>query len=379
MEGMGPPPAVGGPGPARRFRGLMREQNRPGRPRPWLNPHIFTLKPGGSEWRIGVFETPQLRLFLAINLEGVNRDLAGIRTSFLVALPFALLLIAAGGLLIARQALVPVRTLTRAAERITARGLDQRISDVSSAPEFRRLIQVFNEMLDRLETSFGQAIRFSADASHELKTPLTVMQGEIEQAMHAAENAPEQQRVLNNLMEQAQRLKDITRRLLLLSQADSGRLPLSLEDVDLSEELETLAEDAGAMAETAGLEFRSRIPAGCMIHIDVNMVRMAIMNLLSNAVKYNVAGGYVDCRLLVEASWARLRISNSGPGIPKEIQAQVFERFHRGYARKVSPTEGFGLGLGLAREIARAHGGDVVLVESNAEETVFELVLPRNG
>lgn len=375
--GMGAPGGVGGPGgPGRRLRGPMRNQpagNRLGR----QEPELFTLRGEAGVWRIGRFETPMVRLFVAVNQDRMMRDLDQIRTAFLVALPVALLLIAAGGLLIARQALGPVKALTHAAERITARGLDQRISEVSSAPEFRRLIQVFNDMLDRLEASFGQAIRFSADASHELKTPLAVMQGEIEQAIRAAEDRPEQQRVLSDLLEQVQRLKDITRRLLLLSQADAGRLPLSLQEADLGEMLEGLTEDIEVMAEAAGLSFRAQTPAGCIVRMDPNMLRMAVLNLYSNAVKYNESGGRVESDLMLTADWARLRITNTGPGIPEAMQALVFERFHRGNARQTGPSEGLGLGLGLAREIARAHGGDVHLASSRPGATVFELVLPR--
>ena len=156
------------------------------------------------------------------------------RNIFLVTLPAALLLVGGGGWLVAGRALRPLKTIAQTAERVTARGLDQRIPVSDEDPEISRLIQVLNGMMDRLEASFNQATRFSADASHELKTPLAIMQGELENAVQAAEPGSPAQQVFSNLLEETQRLKTITRGLLLLAQADAGRLKLALEDVDLS-------------------------------------------------------------------------------------------------------------------------------------------------
>ena len=168
--------------------------------------------------------------------------------SFSGIVPIVLLLLAGGGWLISQRALKPVALITRTAEGITVRALDQRIPLVNSDRELSRLVEVINGMLDRLEKSFGQAVRFSADAAHELQTPLTILQGELDAAVQHAPVGSEEQQRASGLLEEVQRLKAIVQKLLILARADAGRLDLRLEAVNLSALIESAAEDAGAMA-----------------------------------------------------------------------------------------------------------------------------------
>lgn len=168
-----------------------------------------------------------------------------------------MLLVGGGAWFLAGRALRPVQVLTRAAERVTARGLDQRITTPGNVREFERLVTVFNEMLDRLEKGFHQANRFSADASHELKTPLALLQAELEQALASTPSGSPQQQLYTSLLDEVQRLKAITQKLLLLSLADSGRLELHREPTDLSQLLANVIEDATALAPSSRSNTRS--------------------------------------------------------------------------------------------------------------------------
>ena len=230
-------------------------------------------------------------------------------------------------------------------------------------------------MMDRLQRSFKQATRFSADASHELKTPLAIMQGEIENAIQEARPGSKEQQVLGNLLEETQRLKTITSGLLMLARADAGQLRPSLQNVDLSAMLEGLMEDARMLANGARLDFETKLPTGVMVRADPGFLRTALLNLLVNAVKYNEAGGRVEVVLESLGAQVRVTIGNSGPGIPERDQALVFSRFHRADAARQRTVDGLGLGLSLAREMVRAHGGELVLQESRPGWTSFVLTL----
>jgi two-component system, OmpR family, heavy metal sensor histidine kinase CusS len=233
-------------------------------------------------------------------------------------------------------------------------------------------------MMDRLEASFRQATRFSADASHELKTPLAVMQGELENALQAATPGSPEQQLFTHLLEETQRLKTITRSLLLLAQADAGQLKLALEPVDWSGELGSLLEDARALGADLGLRFDVQLQPDQHIGADRGLLRAALFNLITNAVKYNVPHGRVEIRTAADPDQIRLRIGNTGPGIPPADQPKIFDRFFRVSRTGVARGDGIGLGLSLAREIVRAHGGELALQESAAGWTCFQLQLPRS-
>lgn len=339
-------------------------------------PRFFTVRAGDSAWRLGILGSNEVRLVVGLNFDQVQAELNRMRNIFAVTLPLALLLVGSGGWLVAGRALRPLNTISAMAEGVTAQGLDKRIPASGSDVEITRLVRVLNGMMDRLEASFRQAIRFSADASHELKTPLAVMQGELENALQAAEPGSPAQQVFGNLLEETQRLKRITRGLLLLSQADAGQLQLAIEDVDLSAELEGLIEDARVLAGDSNLAFDVRIRPHVRVQADRSLLQMALLNLLRNAVKYNEPGGALAVALEAGDTQALLTVCNSGPGIPPSDQPRVFERFYRADQTRTGAQLGLGLGLSLAREILHAHRGRLVLVESRPGRTCFEVTLP---
>lgn len=344
-------------------------------PLPRKEPAFLTVAAGGGAWRVGVMGTPYTTLVLAANIDEFNAGLTQLRRAFLAALPVALLLVGGGAWFLAGRALRPVLALTQAAERVTARGLDQRITAPGNDREFQRLVTVFNEMMDRLEKSFHQATRFSADASHELKTPLALLQAELEQALATTPAGSPQQQAFTSLLDEVQRLKAIVQKLLLLSLADSGRLELHREPTDLSELLGNVIEDCTALAPTLSVEHV--FPPHVMVLADAVLLEQALQNLAGNAIKYNRAEGVVRFELKLDAGNAVLSVGNSGAGITEEDRPHVFERFFRGdRSRNRHAASGVGLGLSLSREIIRAHGGELQLGASGDDWTVFLVSLP---
>jgi len=339
-------------------------------------PRFFTAKTPESAWRFGIMGNDDLRLAVGLNYDAAQAELNRMRNFFLATFPFALLLVGGGGWLVAGRALRPLQTIARTAEQVTARGLDQRIPSSAEDPEIRRLIVVLNGMMDRLEASFRQATRFSADASHELKTPLAIMQGELENAIQSATQGSAEQRVFSNLLEEVQQLKRITGSLLLLAQADAGRLKLTLEEIPLSDDLEGMVEDAQILAADAQIHLKPEISSGIKVRADRGLLRMALLNLIQNAIRYNESGGYVRLALVSVKETVQLTVCNTGPGIPPTQQSRIFDRFYRVGSAEKRPADGFGLGLSLAREILLAHHGSLVLKESRPGYTCFVVSLP---
>ena len=340
-------------------------------------PRFQTVSTTRGEWRLGMLGTADTTLVIGLNYAGPRAELNRIRNAFLLALPVALFLVGLGGWVVAGRALRPLKTIADTAEHITARGLDQRIPDSVASPEASRVVQVLNRMMDRREASFRQATRFSADASHELKTPLTVMQGELENALQAAAPGSSEQQLFTNLLEETQRLSNITRSLLLLAQADAGPLKLTLAPVDLSAEVEGMIEDAQVLASDLRLTFSVWLQPTLRIKADRALLHTALFNLITNSIKYNEPDGRIEIRLVTDADTIAFEIGNSGPGIPAFEQPKVFDRFYRVGRGDHPRTDGIGLGLSLAREIVRAHGGELSLNESRSGWTKFTVTIPQ--
>jgi heavy metal sensor kinase len=394
QDRFGPPPDDGGmrppPGPDQeRLKPPRQDGNPPpggdrnGRPFPpprplaLRQPVIQMVAFENSAWQMGVFGNPEVTLYVGIGLQAHAAEMARVRTAFAVAFPAALLCIALGSWLLAGRALRPVRELTRTIAGVSAKGLNQRVSPDDRAVEFQELLLMFNAMMDRLERSFLQAVRFSADAAHELKTPLTILQGELEQALQSA--PPEQEKVLSRLLEEVQRLKSIVQKLLLLATADAGQIALHREPVDFSALLEGIVEDMGILAPK--LDIQSRIQEGVTGSADGDLIRQAVQNLAMNAVKHTPDGGKIRVFLRQQEGAIGCAVQNSGD-IPPGDRAKVFERFYRIDSSRTRAGdaagngEGTGLGLSLAREIARAHGGDVTLDDTAPGVVGFTLHLP---
>ena len=316
-----------------------------------------------------------ITILIGLNMAGFYEDADRYRNSFLFAVPLALLLMAGGGWWLAQHALRPVGLITKTAEKMSAHGLDQRIPAAKADTEFQRLVSVINAMLDRLESGFQQAVRFSADAAHELQTPLTVLQGMLDDAIRHSEAGSAEQQRSSDLLEEVQRLKTIVRKLLILSRADAGRLDLSLEPVNMSSLVDSMLEDVEIMAPQ--LRIDQRIQPGLMVNADPQLLRQVVQNMVSNAIKYNLPEkGLIAFRLARRKGVVHFRVANTGPAIPSKDRQRIFDRFYRVDRSRNDRVPGSGLGLSLALEITRAHKGRLVLDLPKEGLISFTLSLP---
>jgi heavy metal sensor kinase len=358
----------------------------PERPRPFnkrqkeRKPAPPPLDLGTSEfasfgnWRIMAIRNPEITLQLGISLIPLNAEIMRFRNALLLAIPVTLLVMIGIGWLLAQLALRPVNTIARTAKKVTALHLDERIPGTKADHEFRQLIDVINEMLNRLEAGFKQAVRFSADAAHELKTPLTILQGELEHALQTATDGSDDQRTYKESLDEVQRLRSIIRKLLLLAQADSGRMPLNKKPLDFTSMIDATCEDIGLL--NPELEVQADLQPGIKIQGDAALLTQVIQNLTGNAIKFSHGESPITLSLKSLNGRVEFSISNRGSTIPEADRDKIFDRFFRADKAHSRKTDGTGLGLSLAREIALAHGGRLELLKCGEEQTTFRLVLP---
>ena len=332
------------------------------------------LSAQGGQWRAARFITANSRGVVAVDLAATEVYIqSALRQALQMVVPLALLLTALGAWLLSAMTMRPVNRLTRAMKSVTPKALDQRLPSDGEDREFKVLINAYNKMLSRLEISFQQASRFSADAAHELKTPLTILQGRMERALNKAIQ-PTVQAELTELLEEVARLSAITRKLLLLSQADAGHLALQNKSIDLSDMLDNMAADAQMLL--VNQTFNCTIARDLTVQGDAVLLQQLFNNLINNALRYCPAGGWIKLRARALPMGVEITLANSTKMISLEQRAKLFDRFYRGDAAHNRRVDGNGLGLSLAREITKAHGGDLVLLKTELNNVGLRLTLP---
>jgi two-component system OmpR family sensor kinase len=279
----------------------------------------------------------------------------------------------AGAWYFAGVAIRPVAEIVTQAEAIEAGTLSSRITAHAEAREYRRLVVVLNAMLDRLDRAFRAQRRFVADASHELRSPLTVLKGDIDVALRRERSAEEYRGALESSREEVDRMAALADNLLTLARTDAGIPADQLRRVDLPDVVRRVVDRAGAAAADAGITL-ALDAAPAPTRGDAGLLERAVGNLVENAVKHSARGGRVEVRCGGAGGVATVEVGDAGPGIGPEHVPNLFERFYRGDPAR-SRGSGAGLGLPIARAIAEAHGGRLELVHAQPG-ALFRLTLP---
>ncbi|HXM99592.1 MAG TPA: ATP-binding protein [Candidatus Dormibacteraeota bacterium] len=330
--------------------------------------HIFI---NGQKWTVITLRS----------LHAQKEMLEDVVSTFAWIIPIGLLLASAGGYFLARKSLAPVAGMASQAGRIGAENLHERLNVQNPRDELGRLALSFNSLLDRLDQSFERQRRFMADASHELRTPVAILRGEAEVALSRPNRPPDEYREsLAVLREEAQRLTQIVDDLFTLARADAGQYPLTPRDFYLEE----LVADCLRTTRTLALAKHITISGDCSeelpICADEGLIRRMLLNLLDNAIKYTPPSGTVSVSCTQSKNEYCLSVSDSGLGIPEDLQDRIFERFFRvDEARSRGENNngmGAGLGLSIARWIAEAHHGRLELTRSGPTGTTFTARLP---
>jgi len=314
----------------------------------------------------------QAAVTLAPNVRAMQELLA----VFLTIGPIALASTLAGGFWLARKALSPVDRMAATAAEITATQLDRRLAEPEANDELGYLAQTFNAMIARLQRSFDEVRRFTADAAHELRTPLAAMRTEAEVALRSPRAPERDARVLENLLEEIERLTRLVSHLLFLCREETGIGVRDLSPVRLDEIVNDVCEHMKVAAREKGLDLVVERADACLVSGEADRIRQLFFNLVDNAIKYTQAGGKVTVEIQASSSQALVAVTDTGIGIAAEHLPYVFDRFYRVDSSRNSEIEGTGLGLAICRSIAEAHAGHIEIASALGTGTRVTLVLP---
>jgi heavy metal sensor kinase len=319
-------------------------------------------------------------LVILQSLHAQQEMLEEVAATFAWVIPIAILLAGVGGYFLARKSLAPVVAMSSQAGRIGAANLHERLAVQNERDELGHLARSFNSLLDRLGQSFERQRRFMADASHELRTPVAILRGEAEVALSQQARSPEEYREsLGVLHQEAERLAHIVEDLFTLTRADAGQYPLQPREFYLDELVSECVHSARTLALAKKICLNFEEASESPISADESLLRRMILNLLDNAIKYTLDGGRVTVTCCREGKNYVLSITDTGAGIPTELQPRIFERFFRvdkARSRAESDGGGAGLGLSISRWIAEAHLGRLELTRSDSTGSTFSAYLP---
>ena len=307
----------------------------------------------------------------------VRKTLAAFQRYLLMVAPLLLAVAAGVGYWLSRRALAPVDRLTLAARSIGGGSLSSRLDVPKSGDELQRLADTLNEMLERIETSFRRITEFTADASHELRTPVSLIRTEAELALRRSRNPEEYRGALEHILGEAERTTRLLEQLLALARTDAGREFLEIREVDLKTVAAQAAEAWGGVVRSKELSFDCDLPeSGVLVRGDEAALRRVVDILLDNAMKYAKERGTIVLSVRSQGGDAIVTVADDGIGIPAEEQPKIFERFYRVDKARSRSHGGAGLGLAIAHWIVAQHRGTIGVESVAGKGSKFAVRLP---
>jgi heavy metal sensor kinase len=317
---------------------------------------------------------------VAQDMDDFEEATSRFRHLLLGVIPALLLAASLGGYWISKQALAPVDQITRAAQAISGRNLSARLVVPNSGDEVARLAETLNAMLERIDLALKQIAQFTADASHELRTPIALMRTRAELALRRPRSAAENQETIEQLHAEVVRTSELVERLMLLARADSGASLLRFETVDLAQLVQDVLAQTSVLAQHKQLELEASLASvPVLVHGDAQFLRQLFVILIDNAVKYTSAPGTVTVTLSKSNGSACLSVSDTGMGIEATDLENIFGRFYRADKARSRETGGAGLGLAIGRWIAESHRGTLTAESKPGAGSTFSVHLPRQG
>ena len=348
-------------------------------------PGFITTTTGDDHWRVfnQAINAENVTGWLQIigNLDPINDTLDRLLALILLGGPLVLLLSGAGGYFLAKRALHPIDRMTQTAQIISVNDLNQRIKYQGPVDAVGRLAQTFDTMLDRLQTAFERQRRFTGDAAHELRTPLAALKGRIGVTLSQPRQPEMYVETLQEMEGQVDRLVRLSNDLLFIARLEQGQMARRLEWIDVADFLAAVVDQIRPLAAAKSITLTETIPGGLRLRGDMDLLIRLFLNLLDNAVKYTPENGRVAIRAVQHKAALQVIITDSGPGIAAEHLPHLFERFYRveNARSRIDPNGGgAGLGLAIAYEIARAHGGTLQVASYPDQGTAFTAEFPQN-
>ena len=329
--------------------------------------------------RVAEYHTPVVHVQIAMSLRNFQEVNGSFVRVLLLGVPLIALVSTAFGMSLRHLTLRPVRLVQSTARRISASNLTERIPVPAGGGEMAALARLLNEMFDRLEKSFNHVKRFTADTSHELMTPLSVIRLHTERLLNDPELPARYRHSVEEQLQETLHLTETLERLLMLAKADSNVLPLNLKPVAIHDFIEQFAEDARLLAESRGLKLVVAQNDRCEGSLDQGWLRQVLFNLLSNALRFSPAGGTITFfSRVADGSW-QFEVHDQGPGVPPDRLADIYERFVQITPRS-EPGTGAGLGLAICKSIIEMHQGRIIARnQTGGSGLVVSFILPLHG
>jgi two-component system heavy metal sensor histidine kinase CusS len=319
------------------------------------------------------------RILVAAPLEGTDLMLRRLGEVLLWATPGVLLIASLGGYWISRKALKPVDAITRAAQSIGIENLSERLEVPAAGDELRRLSETWNGMLERLEAAVKRLSQFTADASHELRTPIALIRATAELTLRRERSAETYREALRHILDDSDRATRLIEDLLLLARADAGLPALPLDRVELAPLVLDVCEQGQVLAQERQLEISTEAPEQ-PVFVDANdpALRRLLLLLVDNAVKYTPAGGRITLSVALDSSGPTVTVRDTGIGIPDAALPHVFERFYRVDESRNRAAGGAGLGLSIAQWIAQRHHASLEAESVEGRGSAFRVRFPQS-
>jgi heavy metal sensor kinase len=306
----------------------------------------------------------------------VERVLRALLISLGIAFPLIVGAAIGGGYLLMRNALRPMDKIATTAERITSRNLNERVPIIPTGDEVQRLAVSLNRMMDRIENAFHHISRFSADAAHEIRTPLAIIRGELENTLQISRLTPELHETIGSALEEAERLSRIVEQLLEMSRLEAGEVLVDRTRFDFTEMTKNTVDQMRLLAEEKNLQLQFEGEKAVDIEGDPIRLKQIVVNLVDNAIKYTPYGGSVTVSTFPQDRKVILEVSDTGIGIPNDATSHIFDRFFRVDKARSRQLGGTGLGLAIVKSICTAYKGAVSVKSAEGKGAVFRVELP---
>ncbi len=327
------------------------------------------------EIRAVYFYKGRYKIIVAFPLELIDETLASLTDIYIVLGPLFFFISFGGGFLLSRRSLKRMDAIIKKTEMITALNLDERIEGEEFNDEYGRLAKTLNRMINRIKISVDYMNQFSISASHELKTPLTILRGEIEVALKTARTADDLKEVLLSNYEETLRLINIVDKLFFLSKIDNQLISIKKEKISILEFLEEAAIPLGYLGEKKNIKILLDVEEDFEIEVDAGLLKEALTNLIENAIKYGDENQSIKVIGRRAGKKTRVSVVNKGEGIPPEEIDKIFERFYRIDSSRNRNSGGVGLGLAVVDSIIKWHSGKIEVKSTPGQETEFTIVL----
>lgn len=316
----------------------------------------------------------RLRIRIMASMQDIDDTLRTISYICLASAPLLLALAVVVGLLISKKSLMPIRHIISSAGVIAGGDLSERIPNMAGRDEVGELIETINNMLSSVESSFLREKRFTSDASHELRTPVSIIMAYAESLLADNKLSAEDEQAVMTILAESRRMQHIIAQLLAITRGQEGRYPVFMEEFPLGDIIEHIGEQFSDQMQEKNMTFEKDIPGGMAVKGDLSLISQMLLNLVENAIKYGKQGGFIRITAAAAANKVCIRVSDNGCGIPPKSLPHIFERFYR-----VDPARdrsGTGLGLSIVQWIVQVHRGDIHVESQVGQGTIFTIQIP---